>query len=187
MAESILQFSSRAEWEEWLEANHATSPGVWLRLAKKGSGAVTVTRAEALEVALCFGWIDGQAASVDDEFWSQRFTRRTRRSRWSRINRDAAEGLIVSGKMRPSGLAEVDAAMRDGRWDVAYASPKASAVPEDLQLELAANPGARAFFEELSSRNRYAILYRIEEARRPETRRRRIEKFVAMLKERKIL
>jgi uncharacterized protein YdeI (YjbR/CyaY-like superfamily) len=182
-----LSFASRAEWDAWLEANHGSSSGVWLMLAKKGSGARTVSRTDALEVALCYGWIDSQAASLDDEVWLQRFTPRTRRSKWSQINRKAAEDLIASGSMRPAGLAEVEAAKQDGRWDIAYASQRTMSVPEDLQRKLDANPAAREFFEQLDSRNRYAILYRIQDAKRPDTRARRIDTFVAMLLERQTI
>jgi uncharacterized protein YdeI (YjbR/CyaY-like superfamily) len=180
-------FPSRAEWEAWLETNHSSSPGVWVKLAKKGSGAQTVSRPDALEVALCYGWIDSQAASLDDAYWLQRFTPRTRRSKWSRINRKAAEELIAAGKMRPPGLAEVELAKGDGRWDNAYASPRSMTVPEDLQRRLDENPAAREFFEQLDSQNRYAILYRIQDAKRLETRARRIDKFLAMLLERKTI
>lgn len=178
-----VTFANRTEWEAWLAANHASSSGIWLKFAKKGSSARTITRTDALEVALCWGWIDSQAASLDDDFWLQRFTPRAKRSKWSRINRKAAEALIQAGMMQPSGLAEVERAREDGRWERAYASPKTSTVPADFQALLDANPTARDFFETLNARNRYAILYRIEDAKRPETRARRIESFIALLAE----
>ena len=172
----------RAAFEAWIEANHASSDGIWLQLAKKDSAETTVSRADALELALCYGWIDGQARTLDDDFWLQRFTPRRSRSRWSQINREAAERLIAAGEMRPPGLAEVERAKADGRWEAAYASPANATVPPDLQARLDAEPEAKAFFETLTSQNRFAILYRIQDAKRPETRARRIEKFVKMLK-----
>jgi uncharacterized protein YdeI (YjbR/CyaY-like superfamily) len=183
MTKPTMSFASRTEWEAWLAEHHHDSDGVWLQIAKKGSGAVSVSRAEALEVALCFGWIDGQAAPVDDECWLQRFTPRRPRSRWSQINRDKATELIERGEMRPAGLREVERAKADGRWDAAYASPRTATVPDDLQAALDADDRAREFFATLDSANRYAILYRIQDAKKPETRARRIEKYVAMLRE----
>jgi uncharacterized protein YdeI (YjbR/CyaY-like superfamily) len=179
--ETVHDFSSRDEWEGWLAEHHASVREAWLRFAKKGTDAVRVSRADALEVALCYGWIDGQAASQDDVYWLQRFTPRTRRSKWSRINRDAAEQLIARGMMEPAGLAAVKAAKADGRWDAAYASPASIDVPEDLRAALGRSPAADAFFKKLDAQNRYAILYRIDDAKKPETRARRIEKFVGML------
>src|SRR5690606_8128329 len=177
----VIECASAAEWEAWLEQHHASEPEVWLRLAKKGDGARTVSRAEALEVALCYGWIDGLARTQDERYWLQRFTPRTRRSKWSKINCEAAEALIRAGRMKPAGLAAVEAAKADGRWAAAYAPPSEIEVPADLAAALAENPRAAAFFRELDSRNRYSILYRIQDAKKPETRARRIEKFVAML------
>jgi uncharacterized protein YdeI (YjbR/CyaY-like superfamily) len=176
-----LDCATRNEWEAWIEANHDTETEIWLRLAKKGADAASVSRADALEVALCWGWIDGQAATQDDSFWLQRFTPRRKRSKWSRINCEAAEQLIAAGKMKPPGMAQVEAAKQDGRWDAAYAPPSRMEVPPDLASRLEADPGAKAFFESLSSQNRYAILFRIADAKRPETRARRIEKFMGML------
>lgn len=176
----ILEFGSQAEFAAWL-AEHVTTPGVWIKIAKKGAGIPSVNYDDALEIALRYGWIDGQAQRVDDVHYLRRFTPRTKRSRWSKINRAAAERLIEACEMTPAGLREVEAAKADGRWDDAYAGPAASTVPDDLRAALAANPEAAAFFDALTSQNRYAILYRIEEAKRPETRARRIEKFVAML------
>ena len=177
----ILPFASPAAWEEWLEERHASSPGVWLKIAKKASGIETVTHAEALEAALCFGWIDGQRNRLDDEWFLQRFTPRRPRSRWSQINRDKVEQLTARGAMRPAGLREVERAKADGRWDAAYASQSKIEVPPDLQQALDDSPTAKEFFETLNGTNRYAVLYRIHDAKRPETRARRIEKFVAML------
>ncbi len=177
----VLECASVEEWEAWLEQNHASASEAWLRFAKKGSEAVTVSRAEALEVALCYGWIDGQAATQDEDYWLQRFTPRTRRSKWSKINCEAVEALIQMERMRPAGMAAVEAAKADGRWDAAYAPPSSIGVPEDLRDALRQNPEAEAFFQTLDAQNRYAILYRIHDAKRPETRARRIEKFVGML------
>jgi uncharacterized protein YdeI (YjbR/CyaY-like superfamily) len=175
-------FDSAVDWERWLEANHDAA-GVWIKTAKKGSGIVSVTHAEALEVALCFGWIDGQRKGLDETFFLQKFTPRRPRSKWSRINREKAERLIASGRMRPAGLAEVERARDDGRWEAAYEPQSTARVPDDLQRELAARPEAARFFASLDSRNRYAILYRLQDVKRPETRARRLAEFVAMLEE----
>lgn len=177
----VVEFADRDAWARWLEETHASSHGVWLKLAKKGSGIASVSAPEALEVALCYGWIDGQGASLDDTHWLLRYTPRTPRSKWSQKNREAALRLIESGAMRPAGLAQVEAARADGRWDAAYASPRNITVPDDLRAALDADPHAAKRFEALDSRNRYGILYRIHDAKRPDTRRRRIEKYVAML------
>jgi uncharacterized protein YdeI (YjbR/CyaY-like superfamily) len=174
-------FASAAEWEAWLREHHATAPGVWIRFAKKGSGVQTVTYLEALHVALCFGWIDGQARGVDDASYVQRFTPRRARSIWSKRNRDFAIALIEAGRMQPAGLREVERAQADGRWDAAYDAPSTATVPDDLQAALDAHPAAAAFFATLNSQNRYAILHRVQTAKRPETRARRIEKLVTML------
>lgn len=181
----ILPFTSRGAWEAWLEEHHASSDGLWLKFAKKGSGIETVSYAEALEAALCYGWIDGQAKRFDEDHWLQRFTPRRSRSKWSKVNRDKVTGLIAAGKMKPAGLREVERARADGRWDAAYESPSRATAPEDLRRELDENPEASAFFVTLDSRNRYAILYQIQDAKKPETRARRIEKYVAMLNERR--
>jgi uncharacterized protein YdeI (YjbR/CyaY-like superfamily) len=178
-----LPFASRDAWEAWLDAHHEDSDGVWLKIAKKGSGLESVTHPEALETALCFGWIDGRRRALDERHFLQRFTPRRARSRWSKINRDKATELIESGRMRPAGLREVAAARADGRWDAAYEGQRTATVPEDLQRALDADERASAFFATLSSQNRYAILYRVQDAKRPETRARRIERFVAMLRE----
>ena len=177
----VLLFASKRELEAWLEENHAGAEGLWLKIAKKGAGVESVNYAEALELALCFGWIDSQKRGFDDEYFLQRFTPRRPRGRWSRINREKAEALIEAGKMRPSGLAEVDAAKADGRWEAAYEGQRSAEVPADLQRELDANPAAAEFFAALDSANRYAIVYRLGEAKKPETRDRRLKKFVAML------
>lgn len=179
----ILKFEDRAAWERWLEEQHDSADGVWLKLARKGSGRRSVTHAEALEEALRFGWIDAQKAPHDDAFWLQRFTRRGPRSKWSQINRQKATDLIEQGRMMPAGLAEVEAARQDGRWENAYASPRNATVPEDFQRALDENPAANEFFATLGSSHRYSFLYRIEDAKRPQTRERRIREYVAMLAE----
>jgi uncharacterized protein YdeI (YjbR/CyaY-like superfamily) len=177
----VRLFSSPAELERWLEENHDSADGLWLKIAKKGAGERSVTYAEALELALCFGWIDSQKRGLDATHFLQRFTPRRPRGRWSKINREKAEALIAAGRMRPAGLAEVEAARGDGRWDAAYEGQRTAEVPPDLRRELDADPTAREFFAGLDSANRYAILYRLEEAKKPETRARRLRKFVAML------
>jgi uncharacterized protein YdeI (YjbR/CyaY-like superfamily) len=177
----ILPFASKGAWSEWLAANHDTSNGLWLKIAKGGSGHDSVTYAEAVDAALCHGWIDGQKDAYDKEWWLQRFTRRGRHSKWSKINCGKAEALIASGKMRAAGLAEVERAKADGRWAAAYESQRSVTMPDYLAAALAANPAAAAFFETLKGSSRYAILYRIADAKRPATRAQRIEKFVEML------
>ncbi len=177
----IISFSSAGEMEEWLEGNHAGSEGIWLKIAKKGSGITSVTYAEALELALCFGWIDSQKRGLDEQYFLQRFTPRRPAGKWSQINREKAEALIAAGTMRPTGLAEVEAAKADGRWDAAYAGQRTAKVPDDLQRELDRSKAAADFFAELDGANRYAILYRLDDAKKPETRERRLRKFVAML------
>jgi uncharacterized protein YdeI (YjbR/CyaY-like superfamily) len=174
-------FASAAEWQAWLEHNHAQPEGVLIKIAKKDSGVESVRYPEVLESALCFGWIDGRRDALDERHFLQLFTPRRPRSRWSRINRDKAERLIAERRMRPAGLKEVQRAKADGRWQAAYESQSASTVPEDLQRELDERPRARAFFATLSSQNRYAILYRLHDAKRPDTRARRLAEFVAML------
>src|SRR5262249_3524739 len=179
----VVAFASQADREAWLDGAHATSTGLWLKIAKKGSGVESVTHADALEIALRYGWIDGQKAPCDERFFLQRFTPRGPRSRWSRVNREKAEALEGAGRLRPAGLEQVERARADGRWEAAYESQSRATVPEDLQRALDASPGAREFFGTLSSANRYAILYRVQAAKQPETRVRRIEQFVAMLAE----
>ena len=177
----VKSFASQETWERWLDRNHGNEEGVWLKVAKKSSGKRTVSVPEALEIALCYGWIDGQRKALDGDHFLQRFTPRRRRSRWSKINRDSATALIERGRMRPPGLAEVERAKADGRWAAAYDSPSKIQPTTELLAALEASPKAKALFEELDSQNRYAILYRVHDAKRPETRTRRIEKFVEML------
>jgi uncharacterized protein YdeI (YjbR/CyaY-like superfamily) len=176
-----MRFGTATAWEAWLADFHAASPGIWLEIGKARRGVATVSYADALDVALCFGWIDGQKRSLGDTTWLQKFTPRGPRSRWSKVNRERATALIAAGRMRPAGLAEVERAERDGRWEAAYDSPSTATVPPDLSAALDADPAAHAFFATLDSRNRYAILYRVQAARRPETRARLIGKYVAML------
>ncbi|WP_205697533.1 YdeI family protein [Conexibacter sp. SYSU D00693] len=177
----VLSFEDAAAFEAWLEANH-DGPGLWMKLAKKGAGVPSVTRAEALDLALCFGWIDGQSHGIDETWTGQRWVPRRPRSRWSRINTEKAEALIAEGRMRPSGMAEVEKAKADGRWDAAYEPPSTATVPADLQAALDADPQAAAAFAALDATNRYAVLHRVTaEAKRPGTRERRIERLVAML------
>ncbi len=178
-----IQFESRGAWEAWLGENHEMSSGMWLKIAKKDSGIAGVSYGEAVEAALCFGWIDGQARKFDGDFWLQKFTPRRKRSKWSKVNRAKAESLIESGMMYPAGLREVERAKADGRWEAAYEPPSKATVPEDLRRELENNDAAKEFFETLDGRNRYAILHRIHDAKKSETRKRRIEKYVTMLAE----
>lgn len=172
---------SAAAWTAWLEKNHATSPGVWLRLVRKSAGRGHVEYGELLDAALCYGWIDGLRKRLDNNTFLQKLTPRTRRSIWSKINRARAEALIRDGRMRPAGLAEVQRAKADGRWDAAYDSHATSTAPPDLEAALAKNRRAARAFAALDARNRYAILFRTQTAKRPETRARRITQFVAML------
>ncbi len=175
-------FKSQKEWEAWLERNHETQ-GVWVKFSKKGSGIPSVSYQEAVDSALCYGWIDGQAKSLDEVCYLQRFTPRTSTSNWSKINREKAEGFITEGRMRPSGLRAIEVARANGRWDKAYEGQREMTVPEDFEKALKKNAKARKFFETLNSKNRYAVLYRIQDAKKPETRARRIETFIAMLEE----
>lgn len=183
VAGPVRAFGTQADWEEWLADHHGDAGGVWVKIPRKGSGIAGIDYATALESALCYGWIDGHKKGLDDTHWLQRFTPRRPRSRWSAVNRQKALDLIEQGRMRPPGLREVEKARADGRWEAAYASPRTAAVPDDLRAALDAAPGARDVFAALDSRNRYAILHRIEEAKRPQTRAARIERFVAMLAE----
>lgn len=177
-----LTVADGAAWRAWLQEHHGDDRGVWLTLARKGAAAPTsLTYDEALEEALCHGWIDGQLRGGDGDSYRQRFTPRTARSGWSKRNVAIAERMIAEGRMQPSGLAAVERAKADGRWDAAYAGPASIEVPTDLAAALDSQPAARSMFEKLNRRNRYAVLYRIETAKRPETRSRRIEQFVAML------
>jgi len=177
----ILAFDSPRKWEAWLAKHHAGSDGVWLRIYKKGSGHASVTYTEALDAALCYGWIDSQKRSMDEASWLQRFGPRRARSGWSRINTTHAERLIKDGRMKAAGLAEVAAAKKDGRWQRAYDSPSAAAIPEDFLKELARNKKAQAFFAGLNKANLYAIAYRLQTAKRPETREKRLRAILAML------
>jgi len=183
----ILPFASRSAWEQWLADQHARSRGVWLQIAKKDSGIATVTYAEALEVALCYGWIDGQKNSFDQDYFLQRFTPRLPKSKWSKINCAKVEALTAEGMMQPAGLLQMQRAKDDGRWEAAYDAQSRAVVPDDLQLALDQHATAQAFFLTLDRLNRYAILYRIQDARKPETRARRIATYVAMLSEDKKL
>ncbi len=177
----IRAFKNREDWQNWLHENHATSAGTWIRLAKKGSEKPSVTYGEALEVALCYGWIDAQKQGESESAWLQRFMPRKPRSIWSKINREKALALIESGKMKPAGLEAVEQAKKDGRWEAAYDSPKTATVDPDFQKALNNSPRAKAFFKELSAANRYAILWRIQTAKKPETRAKRIATFIEML------
>jgi len=177
----VRLFAARSDLEAWLEDNHGSSPGFWLKIAKKGSGVESVDYAEALELALCFGWIDSQKRGLDEKYFLQRFTPRRPRGKWSQINRAKAEELIAADAMRPAGLAEVEAAKADGRWDAAYPGQRAATVPDDLRQALDRSQAAREFFDSLDAANRYAILYRLQEAKKPETRKRRLREFIAML------
>jgi uncharacterized protein YdeI (YjbR/CyaY-like superfamily) len=181
----VMTFESTDAWDTWLAAHHADSPGLWLKIAKKGAAGRTVSYSDALDVALCHGWIDGQKGRHDDDYWLQRFTPRKPGGNWSKINTERAVALIASGRMRPAGLREVERARADGRWEQAYESQSRVTVPEDLARALAANERAGAFFATLDSANRYAILYRIGTAKKPETRAKRIDTFVTMLSEHK--
>ena len=176
-----LPFPDQAAWRAWLAEHHASSDGVWIKFAKKGSGIPTVVYAEAVEESLIHGWIDGQVKRVDDDFYMQRFTPRRAQSRWSKINRAKAEKLIADGRMHPAGLAEVERAKADGRWERAYDSPTTATVPDDLQAALDAEPAAAKAFAELDGNNRYAILHRLQNVKRDETRARKISEYVAML------
>jgi len=176
-----VPFTDQAAWRAWLAENHAASDGVWIKFAKKGSGIPTVVYSEAVEESLIHGWIDGQVKRVDDDFYMQRFTPRRAQSRWSKINRAKAEKLIADGRMHPAGLAEVERAKADGRWERAYDSPTTATVPDDLQAALDASPAAAKLFAELDGNNRYAILHRLQNVKRPETRASKIGEYVEML------
>jgi uncharacterized protein YdeI (YjbR/CyaY-like superfamily) len=179
----VVAFSSQQAFEVWLTSQPADCRGLWLKIAKKASGIASISRAEAVDSALCHGWIDGQLDSFDGNYWLIRFTPRQPASKWSEINRARAQELVALGRMRPAGLKEIERAKKDGRWDAAYAAQSTAQVPDDLARSLAKNKKAKAFFETLDSKNRFAILYRIHSAKKPETRAARIEKFVAMLVE----
>jgi uncharacterized protein YdeI (YjbR/CyaY-like superfamily) len=177
----VMLFETQADFEAWLDEHHASSSGAWLRLAKKASGLRSLSYVEAVEAGLCFGWIDGQKKGYDERSWLQRFTPRGPQSIWSKVNRAKAEALIAAGRVRPAGLAAVERARQTGRWDAAYDPASTATVPEDLQAALDASERADAFFKTLSGANRYALLFRIQTAKKPETRARRIQEFIDML------
>ena len=176
-----LPFATKKKWADWLSRQHDKSAGVWLKLAKKDSGIASVTYDEAVEAALCYGWIDGQKKGFDEQYWLQKFTQRGPKSIWSKINTVKAEKLIASGEMKLSGLQAIEAAKQDGRWDAAYESQKNISIPEDFQVALGKNKKAKAFFATLKSSERYSFLFRIHTAKKPETRAKRIQQFVEML------
>lgn len=178
-SEPILSFTTAAEWHAWLAAHHDSAPAVLLRIGK-GKTAKTISYAEALDVALAWGWIDSRKQSLDDSAFLQRFSKRIAKSPWSKINCQKADALIAAGTMEAPGLAEVERAKADGRWERAYDGARASTVPPDLEAAFARNAKARKFFDNLDGANRYAILYRVQTAKKPETRAERIKKFVAM-------
>jgi len=183
----ILAFSAAGEWERWLDRNHASPSGLWLKIGKTKSGIASVSYAEALEAALCYGWIDAQKRGYDESSWLQKFTPRKARSIWSKVNRQKAAELIAAGRMKPAGLEAVETAKKNGQWESAYDSPAAAAVPPDLEAELERRPEAKAFFAALSGTNRYSILHRLQTAKKPETRAKRLEKFVQMLENRETI
>lgn len=177
----IQPFANKKKWTNWLAKQHEKSAGIWLKIAKKDSGIASVTYDEALESALCYGWIDGQKKGFDDKYWLQKFTPRGPKSIWSKINTEKAEKLIASGEMKPAGLKAIEAAKQDGRWDAAYVSQKNISIPEDFQSALNKNEKAKAFFATLKSAERYSFLFRIQTAKKAETRARRIQQFTEML------
>lgn len=177
----IISFVTQQNWEAWLNEHHAESGGIWLKIAKKRAGSMSVSYAQALESALCYGWIDGQKGSLDDQYWLQKFTPRRAKSIWSKVNCVKAETLIAQGRMQAAGLRQVELAKADGRWDQAYASQSNITIPDDFQSELDKNPEAKVFFSTLDRINRYAILFRIQTAKKAETRVARIQKFIDML------
>jgi uncharacterized protein YdeI (YjbR/CyaY-like superfamily) len=177
----IVELKTAKQWGSWLAKHHARSTGVWIRMAKKASGIESITYPEALDEALCYGWIDGTRMGESETTFLQKFTPRAKRSIWSKINREKVAALIEAGRMKPAGLAEIDRAKQDGRWDAAYDSPKNAKVPADLQAALDASPRARAEFASLDATNRFAILFRLHQAKKAETRSRRLVQFVAML------
>ncbi len=176
-----LPFESPEAWHDWLAENHESARGVWIKMAKQGSEVPSVRYPEVLDIAISFGWIDGHRKALDETHFLQRFTPRGPRSKWSKINRDKATRMIENGEMKPAGMREVERAKADGRWDAAYDGQRTMEVPPDLQEALDANPAAKEFFATLNSQNRYSVLYRVHDAKRPETRARRIAKFVEML------
>lgn len=177
----VIEFATADDFEAWLSENYEDPGGLWIKLARKASGIPSVTYPEALDVALCYGWIDGLRRSFDENYYVQKFTPRRARSKWSKINREKVALLVEAGRMQPAGMAQIEAAKADGRWQDAYDSPSKMTVPDDLQARLDEHPEAATFFQGLDSRNRYAILYRIQDAKRPDTRARRIEQFFQMM------
>jgi len=177
----IIAFESQSRWAKWLAENHAQPTGIWLRIFKKASGAASITYAEALDEALCYGWIDGQANKYDERSWLQKFTPRRKKSVWSKVNTQHVERLIKAGKMKPAGLKEIEAAKRDGRWQQAYDSPKNMTVPEDFLKELEKDSKAKTFFETLNKTNLYSIAFRLQTAKKPETREKRMKAILEML------
>ena len=178
---SIMAFETQQDWERWLTEHHTDTVGIWLKIAKKETGIPSVNYSEALDSALCYGWIDGQKASFDDQYWLQKFTPRRPKSIWSKVNCDKATALIAEGRMQPEGIRQVELAKADGRWESAYESQSKITIPDDFQSELDKNQKAKDFFSTLNSINRYAILFRIHSAKRPATRSARINKFIEML------
>ena len=181
--EPTLTLATQADWDAWLARHGETARGVWLRLSKRSAKKPTLSYAEAVECALCHGWIDGLKRAENEDYWLQRFTPRQPTSLWSRLNREKAEALIAAGRMHPAGLREVERARQNGRWDAAYASSSTSTVPDDLRQALDADPRAKAFFATLDRQNRYAILFRIHNVKKADTRARKINEFVRMLAE----
>ncbi len=179
----VILFETQQDWAAWLDEHHAEAPGIWLRLAKKAAPLQSLSYTEALDVALCYGWIDGQKKSYDESSWLQKFTPRGSQSIWSKVNRENAQALIQSGHMQPAGLAAIERARQNGRWAAAYDSQRNATVPDDFQAALDSHPGAKAFFATLDSRNRYAILFRLQTAKKAETRTRRIQQFIHMLEQ----
>lgn len=177
----IISFKSSKEWANWLARNHSKSNGIWMRLYKKAAAEMTINHAEALDMALCYGWIDGQAKTHDEKSWLQKFTPRRAKSLWSKRNREYIERLISEDKMKAAGLREVEQAKRDGRWDAAYDSPSKSTIPEDFLKALSKNKKAKAFFETLNKTNLYSISWRLQTAKKPETREKRMKAILAML------
>ncbi|WEK55946.1 MAG: YdeI/OmpD-associated family protein [Candidatus Cohnella colombiensis] len=177
----VMSFADQLSFESWLYSNCDTSPGIRLQIAKKNSGVVTVSYDEALESALCYGWVDSQKEKFDEKMWVQRFTPRRANSIWSKVNKDKAELLITNGRMKPSGFNAIEVAKKNGQWDKAYESQSIASIPEDFAIELERNVKAKAFYDTLNSQNKYAILFRIHNVKKQETRAKRIQQFVAML------
>lgn len=177
----VVLFETAGAWQSWLDSNHRQPTGAWLKIAKKASGLPSVSYDEAVEIALCYGWIDGQKKAFDDKYWIQKFTPRRPRSIWSLVNTERVKKLIASGKMQPAGLAQVEAAKADGRWDAAYAPQSSAEMPADFIAALEQNPKAKQFYATLNSSNRYAIFFRLNDAKRPETRAARLAKFIDQL------